>query len=202
MKIDHIAMYVKDLEGARAFFATYFHAQSGEVYCNPKTGFRSYFLIFGDGARLELMTRPGMDDPEKTASVFHPEHPNWATFGDVGYLDEDRFLYLTDRKAFTIISGGVNIYPQEIENALVLHPAVDDVAVIGLPDEEMGERVHAVVVAAEGQEPGPALAEEILGALRGTISDFKLPRGLDFVDELPRTPTGKLVKRRIVQQYA
>ena len=68
MKIDHIAMYVKDLERARAFFVTYFHAQSGEVYCNPKTGFRSYFLTFGDGARLELMTRPGMDDPEKTAA--------------------------------------------------------------------------------------------------------------------------------------
>ena len=78
-------------------------------------------------------------DPDKTASVFHPEHPNWSTFGDVGYLDSDRFLYLTDRKAFTIISGGVNIYPQEIENALALHPAVEDVAVIGIPDEEMGE---------------------------------------------------------------
>ena len=140
-------------------------------------------------------------DPEKTASVFHPGHPNWSTFGDVGYLDEDRFLYLTDRKAFTIISGGVNIYPQEIENALVLHPAVEDVAVIGLPDEEMGERVHAVVVPAADRAGDPGLADEILGALRGTISDFKIPRGLDFVDELPRTPTGKLVKRRIVQQY-
>mgnify|MGYP005815009243 FL=1 len=141
-------------------------------------------------------------DPEKTASVFHPDHPTWATFGDVGYLDEDRFLYLTDRKAFTIISGGVNIYPQEIENALVLHPAVEDVAVIGLPDEEMGEKVHAVVVPAADRAGDPGLAEEILGALRGKISDFKIPRGLDFVDELPRTPTGKLVKRRIVQQYA
>ena len=140
-------------------------------------------------------------DPEKTASVFHPEHPNWSTFGDVGYLDEDRFLYLTDRKAFTIISGGVNIYPQEIENALVLHPAVEDVAVIGIPDEEMGERVHAVVVPAADRAGDPGLADEILGALRGKISDFKIPRGLDFVDELPRTPTGKLVKRRIVQQY-
>ncbi|WP_440220964.1 acyl-CoA synthetase [Dietzia sp. MNB45] len=140
-------------------------------------------------------------DPEKTASVFHPEHPNWSTFGDVGYLDEDRFLYLTDRKAFTIISGGVNIYPQEIENALVLHPAVEDVAVIGIPDEEMGERVHAVVVPAADRAGDPGLADEILGALRGRISDFKIPRGLDFVDELPRTPTGKLVKRRIVQQY-
>lgn len=140
-------------------------------------------------------------DPEKTASVRHPHHPNWATFGDVGYLDEDRFLYLTDRKAFTIISGGVNIYPQEIENALVMHPAVEDVAVIGVPDEEMGEKVHAVVVAAEGHQAGPDLARELLDSLRGTISDFKIPRGLDFVDELPRTPTGKLVKRRIADKY-
>jgi long-chain acyl-CoA synthetase len=140
-------------------------------------------------------------DPEKTASVFHPDHPNWATFGDVGYLDEDRFLYLTDRKAFMIISGGVNIYPQEIENALVLHPAVQDVAVIGIPDEEMGERVHAVIVPAEGRADESGLAEEILDSLRGHVADFKLPRGVDFVDELPRTPTGKLVKRRIVERY-
>lgn len=140
-------------------------------------------------------------DPEKTASVFHPDHPTWSTFGDVGYLDSDRFLYLTDRKAFTIISGGVNIYPQEIENALVLHPAVEDVAVIGIPDEEMGERVHAVIVPAADRAGDPGLGEEILGSLRGHVSDFKIPRGVDFVEELPRTPTGKLVKRRIVEQY-
>ncbi len=140
-------------------------------------------------------------DPEKTSSVRHPDRPTWSTFGDVGYLDEDRFLYLTDRKAFTIISGGVNIYPQEVENALALHPAVEDVAVIGLPDEEMGERVHAVVVPAADRAHDPGLAEEILGSLRGRVSDFKLPRTVDFVDELPRTPTGKLVKRRIVDEY-
>ena len=101
-----------------------------------------------------------------------------------------------------IISGGVNIYPQEIENALVLHPAVEDVAVIGLPDEEMGERVHAVVVPAADRADDPGLAEEILDSLRGTIADFKIPRGVDLVDELPRTPTGKLVKRRIVERYS
>ena len=141
-------------------------------------------------------------DPDKTASVRHPEHPTWATFGDVGYLDADRFLYLTDRRAFTIISGGVNIYPQEIENALALHPAVDDVAVIGIPDEEMGEKVHAVVVPAADRIAGPELADELLDSLRGRVSDFKLPRGVDFVGDLPRTPTGKLVKRRIMEQYA
>src|SRR5699024_9810690 len=140
-------------------------------------------------------------DPDKTASVRHPEHPTWATFGDVGYLDADRFLYLTDRRAFTIISGGVNIYPQEIENALALHPAVDDVAVIGIPDEEMGEKVHAVVVPAADRIAGPELADELLDSLRGRVSDFKLPRRVDFAGDLPRTPTGKLVKRRIMEQY-
>lgn len=140
-------------------------------------------------------------DPEKTANVRHPDHSTWSTFGDIGYLDADRFLYLTDRKAFTIISGGVNIYPQEIENALVLHPAVEDVAVIGLPDEEMGERVHAVVVPVADRAGDPGLTEELLDSLRGHVSDFKIPRGLDLVAELPRTPTGKLVKRRIVERY-
>lgn len=137
-------------------------------------------------------------DPEKTAKS---RVGDFFTLGDVGYFDEDDYLFLTGRDKFTIISGGVNIYPQEIENALVLHPAVEDVAVIGLPDEEMGERVHAVVVPAADRADDPGLAEEILGALRGKISDFKIPRGIDFVEELPRTPTGKLVKRRIVEQY-
>src|SRR5699024_35012 len=125
-------------------------------------------------------------DPDKTASVRHPEHPTWATFGDVGYLDADRFLYLTDRRAFTIISGGVNIYPKEIENALALNSAVDDVAVIGIPDDEMGEKVHAVVVPAADRIAGPELADELLDSLRGRVSDFKLPRGVDFVGDLPR----------------
>lgn len=141
-------------------------------------------------------------DPDKTSTARHPDHPAWSTFGDVGYLDADRFLYLTDRAAFTIISGGVNIYPQEIENALVLHPAVEDVAVIGLPDEEMGERVHAVVVPVADRAGDPGLGEELLNSLSGRVSDFKIPRGVDLVEELPRTPTGKLVKRRIVEQYA
>ena len=95
-------------------------------------------------------------DPGKTRQAQHPRHDNWATTGDIGHVDEDGYLYLTDRRAFMIISGGANIYPQEVENALTLHPAVYDVAVIGVPDADMGEVVKAVVVPAEGAEPGPA----------------------------------------------
>jgi len=140
-------------------------------------------------------------DPAKTAEARHPHHPNWSTTGDVGYVDEDGFLFLTDRKAFMIISGGVNIYPQEIENALALHPKVLDVAVIGVPDAEMGESVLAAVQAAPGAAPGPELGEELRAYLREQIAHYKVPRRFDFVDELPRTPTGKLVKGRLRAQY-
>jgi long-chain acyl-CoA synthetase len=140
-------------------------------------------------------------DPEKTRQAQHPEHPTWCTTGDVGYLDDEGFLYLTDRTAFMIISGGVNIYPQEVENALALHPAVLDVAVIGVPDEEMGEVVKAVVQPAPGVVPGPELAAELLAYVRARIAHYKAPRSVDFVDELPRTPTGKLVKRRLRDRY-
>ncbi|GAA4535423.1 acyl-CoA synthetase [Pseudonocardia xishanensis] len=140
-------------------------------------------------------------DPVKTAESRHPDHENWATTGDLGYVDEDGWLHLTDRKAFMIISGGVNIYPQEIEDAFALHPAVRDVGVIGLPDEEMGEQVLAVVEPAEGAEPGPALERELLEFVRTRIAGFKCPRRIDFTDALPRTPTGKLVKRRLAERY-
>jgi long-chain acyl-CoA synthetase len=141
------------------------------------------------------------NDPEKTARAQHPEHPNWGTTGDVGHLDDDGFLHLTDRMAFMIISGGVNIYPQEIENALTLHPAVLDLAVIGIPDDEMGEQVKAVVQPAPGVEPGPELERELLAFLRERIAGFKVPRSVDFVTELPRTATGKLQKHRIREGY-
>ncbi|WP_041939722.1 MULTISPECIES: acyl-CoA synthetase [Frankia] len=141
------------------------------------------------------------NDPAKTAAARHPDHPTWSTTGDVGYLDEDGYLFLTDRRAFTIISGGVNIYPQEIEDSLTLHPKVLDVAVIGLPDEEMGERVVAVVQPAPAAVPGPELAAELLDFLRPRLAGFKIPRTVDFVDDLPRTPTGKLVKRQLRDQY-
>ncbi|MEV7608568.1 acyl-CoA synthetase [Microbacterium sp. NPDC089320] len=141
-------------------------------------------------------------DPEKTRAAQHPSHELWTTTGDVGYLDEDGFLYLTDRRAFTIISGGVNIYPQEIENALALHPAILDAAVIGLPDEEWGQSVTAVVQPAPTATPCPELAEEIVTFLGERIARFKVPRRVLFTDDLPRTPTGKLVKGALVERYS
>lgn len=142
------------------------------------------------------------NDPAKTEAAIHPDHPTWTTTGDIGYVDAEGFLFLTDRKAFMIISGGVNIYPQEIEDALALHPAVLDVAVIGIPDAEMGESVQAVVQPAPGATPGPELAAELRDYLRERIAHYKVPRGIDFADELPRTPTGKLVKGKLRAQYS
>ncbi|SHJ98102.1 fatty-acyl-CoA synthase [Pseudonocardia thermophila] len=141
------------------------------------------------------------NDPEKTAAAAHPDHPTWATTGDVGYVDEDGFLFLTDRQSFMIISGGVNLYPQEIENALALHPAVLDLAVIGIPDPDMGEQVKAVVQPAPDVEPGPELEAELLEFLRARIAGYKIPRSIDFTDDLPRTETGKLQKHKLRARY-
>lgn len=143
-----------------------------------------------------------LNDPERTRAAQHPKHPNWSTTGDLGRVDEDGYLYLADRQEFVIISGGVNIYPQEIEDGLALHPAVDDIAVIGVPDPEMGEAVMAVVQPAAGTTPGDELAEELRGYLEQRIARFKLPRHFQFVDTLPRTPTGKLVKRQLRKEVA
>ena len=142
------------------------------------------------------------NDPDKTRAVQHRDHPNWTTLGDIGYLDEDGFLFLTDRKAFTIISGGVNIYPQETENVLALHPAVYDVAVIGLPDPEMGESVAAFVQPAPGAIPGPELEQEIIAFVKSRIAGFKAPRTVRFVDSLPRSEAGKLMKKELKARYA
>jgi fatty-acyl-CoA synthase len=140
-------------------------------------------------------------DEAKTRNAQHPEHPNWSALGDVGYVDEDGFLYLTDRATFMIISGGVNIYPQEIEDQLIMHPKVADVAVIGVPDDEMGEAVKAVVQAAEGVDTGPGLEAELLAYAREHLAHYKCPRSVDFVAELPRLPTGKLYKRFLKDAY-
>ncbi|MBL7495005.1 acyl-CoA synthetase [Frankia sp. CNm7] len=140
-------------------------------------------------------------DPEKTRESRHPSHPTWVTAGDMGYLDADGYLYLTDRKNFTIISGGVNIYPAEIEAALVMHPQVADVAVFGLPDAEMGEYVHAVVQLAEGVAGSPELAEQLRAYLRDGVAGYKVPRVVVFRDELPRMPTGKLAKGKLREEY-
>ncbi|MGZ4569333.1 MAG: acyl-CoA synthetase [Blastococcus sp.] len=141
------------------------------------------------------------NDPEKTASSQHPRHPTWTTLGDIGFVDDDGFLFLTDRRAFTIISGGVNVYPQEVENVLALHPAVRDVAVIGLPDADLGEAVTAFVQAADGVPQDPGTEREIIAFVKARIASFKAPRAVRFVAELPRTETGKLVKGRLKEQY-
>jgi fatty-acyl-CoA synthase len=137
------------------------------------------------------------NDDERTKSAQHPAHPTWGTVGDLGYVDADGYLFLTDRKAFMIISGGVNIYPQEVENALALHPKVHDVAVVGVPDAEMGESVAAYVELPAGVEGSPELAAEIIDFVRSRIARYKAPRTVTFVETLPRTPTGKLVKGRL-----
>ena len=141
------------------------------------------------------------NDPAKTKAAQHPDHQNWSSLGDIGFLDGDGFLFLTDRKSFMIISGGVNIYPQEIENVLALHPAIHDVAVIGVPDPEMGESVKAFVQPAAGLDPGPELEQEIIAFVKSKIAGFKAPRSVQFVDSLPRTETGKLVKAELKKKY-
>ena len=140
-------------------------------------------------------------DSEKTKDSRHPEHDAWTTVGDVGYVDEEGYLYLTDRATFMIISGGVNIYPQEIEACFALHPKVADVAVFGLPDEEMGEYVHAVVQLEDGVEGTDELAEELRSYARQNLAGFKVPRVVDFREDFPRLPTGKLYKKPLREEY-
>jgi acyl-CoA synthetase (AMP-forming)/AMP-acid ligase II len=139
-------------------------------------------------------------DPEKTAST-RRDGGTTSTVGDVGYLDEDGYLFLTDRKAHMIISGGVNIYPQETENLLVTHPKVLDAAVIGVPNEDLGEEVKAVVQPVDGVVGDEALERELINFCREHLAHFKCPRSVDFVDELPRLPTGKLYKGVLREQY-
>jgi long-chain acyl-CoA synthetase len=154
-------------------------------------------IFFEGGAAFEYH-----NDPDKTKSSRHPK--GWSTLGDVGYLDEDGFLYLTDRKAYMIISGGVNIYPQEAENLLVTHPKVIDVAVFGVPNDDFGEEVKAVVQPAEmpaDDDAAAALAGELIQFCRSELADVKCPRSIDFREELPRHPTGKLYKRLLKDEY-
>ena len=140
-------------------------------------------------------------DQRKTRDSRHPRHDNWTTIGDIGYLDEEGYLYLTDRRSFMIISGGVNIYPAEIESCLVMHEKVADVAVFGLPDPEMGEFVQAVVKLAPGVPPGAETAAELKEFTRSHLAGYKVPRHIDFRDELPRLETGKLAKYLLRREY-
>jgi acyl-CoA synthetase (AMP-forming)/AMP-acid ligase II len=139
------------------------------------------------------------NDAEKTKRAYNTR--GWSTLGDVGYLDKDGYLYLTDRKSYMIISGGVNIYPQETEDVLITHPEVADVAVFGVPNEEMGEEVKAVVQPHDLARAGKALEAELIQFCRQRLSPIKCPRSIDFESELPRTPTGKLVKRHLRDRY-
>ena len=140
------------------------------------------------------------NDPDKTREAHNDK--GWTTVGDVGWVDEEGYLYLTDRKSFMIISGGVNIFPQEVENVLIEHPAVADAAVVGAPDADMGERVVAVVQPTEWSRAGPALQAEPPSHLAKHVAKIKLPRDILFRQELPREPTGKLMKRRIRDELA
>ncbi len=151
-------------------------------------------VYFADGKAFEYW-----NDPAKTAAGRNAQ--GWATLGDIGYVDAEGFLYLSDRKAFMIISGGVNIYPQEAENLLVTHPKVLDVAVFGVPNEEFGEEVKAVVQPRDLAEAGPALEHELIAFCREHLAAIKCPRSIDFEAELPRHPTGKLYKRLLRDRY-
>jgi long-chain acyl-CoA synthetase len=139
-------------------------------------------------------------DPERTAEARSPDG-TMSTVGDVGYVDEEGYVYLTDRRTFMIISGGVNIYPQECENLLITHPAVADAAVFGVPNEDLGEEVKAVVQPMPGIRPTADFAEELIAFCRQHLAHIKCPRSVDFEEELPRLPTGKLYKRQLRDRY-
>ena len=151
-------------------------------------------IFFEGGSEFEYH-----NDPGKTAETRNKH--GWSTLGDIGWMDEEGFLYLTDRKSFMIISGGVNIYPQEIENHMINHPKVTDVAVIGGPHAEMGEEVIAVVQPRNMADAGPELAAELIAFCRTELSGVKTPRRIDFREELPRHATGKLYKRLLRDEY-
>ncbi|HYM02138.1 MAG TPA: AMP-binding protein [Stellaceae bacterium] len=139
-------------------------------------------------------------DPSKTKEARSPDG-TMSTVGDVGYVDADGYVYLTDRRTFMIISGGVNIYPQECENLLITHPKIADAAVFGVPNEDLGEEVKAVVQPVPGIRPGPALADELIAFCRAHLAHIKCPRSIDFEEQLPRLPTGKLYKRLLRDRY-
>jgi len=140
------------------------------------------------------------DDAEKTAEA-RSDDQNMSTVGDMGYVDADGYVYLTDRKTFMIISGGVNIYPQECENLLILHPKVADAAVFGVPNVDLGEEVKAVVQVAASESQSEDLAEELITYCREQLAAMKCPRSIDFIDEMPRLPTGKLYKTGLRDAY-
>jgi long-chain acyl-CoA synthetase len=159
-------------------------------------------VAVGESGELYFEGGPDFEyfkDPAKTASVSNER--GWRTLGDVGHVDQDGYLYLTDRSTFMIVSGGVNIYPQEAENLLVMHPKLVDAAVFGVPNDEFGEEFKAVVQPVEGVATGPALEAELIDYCRTHLAAYKCPRTVEFEPDLPRDPNGKLYKRRIRERY-
>jgi acyl-CoA synthetase (AMP-forming)/AMP-acid ligase II len=151
-------------------------------------------VYFAGGAQFEYI-----NDPQRTAEARNKH--GWTTLGDIGWLDEEGYLYLTDRKSFMIISGGVNIYPQEVENVLITHPKVADVAVIGAPDDDMGEKIVAVVEPARGVIGDDELVRELREFAATHLARNKIPTQIDFIEELPRHPNGKLFKTQVRADY-
>jgi len=176
--LDHIEAIVIRDDGARAA-----PGEEGQLY------FRS-----ASGSDFEYHK-----DPDKTAAA-HLE-PGVFTFGDVGFLDDEGHLFMSDRKIDMVISGGVNIYPAEIEGVLVTHPAVADAAVFGIPHPEFGEEVKAAVELMAGRDPSDELAEDLIAHCRQHLAGYKAPRSIDFESALPRHPTGKLYKRLLRDRY-
>jgi acyl-CoA synthetase (AMP-forming)/AMP-acid ligase II len=154
-------------------------------------------LVYFEGAQAFSYR----NDPEKTSKSLHPQHATWSTLGDIGYVDDEGYLFLCDRKDFMIISGGVNIYPQAVEDLLVDHPKVFDAAVIGVPNDAFGEEVKAVVQPLDWSDAGKELEAELIAHCRRHVSKLSCPRSIDFVRTLPRLPTGKLAKHEIRRPY-
>ncbi|GAA3973401.1 acyl-CoA synthetase [Actinomadura viridis] len=157
---------------------------------------RIYFETSGEIAAFQYY-----GEPDKTAGAHHPEHPNWTALGDLGRVDDEGYLYLADREAFMIISGGVNIYPQEIENVLLQHPGVADAAVFGVPNDEFGEEVKAIVQPADPSAADETFAEELMAHCARHLAKFKWPRSIEFLEDFPRSPTGKLYKAPLREKY-
>jgi long-chain acyl-CoA synthetase len=139
------------------------------------------------------------NDSGKTSSSRNSK--GWSTLGDVGHLDDEGYLYLTDRKAYMIISGGVNIYPQEVENVLITHPRIVDAAVFGIPNEEFGEEVKAVVQPVDFNHAGKDLEKTLIDFCKLKLANYKCPKSIDFMEQLPHEPTGKLLKRILKDKY-
>ena len=151
-------------------------------------------IYFADGPRFAYL-----HDPVKTEAAYNAQ--GWGTYGDMGHVDEEGYLYLSDRRADLILTGGVNLYPQEVERVLAQHPAVDEVAVVGVPNEELGEVAKAVVILRPGHPADAATAQLIAGYCAQHVSRQKLPRSIVFTSELPRLETGKLLRRVLKEQY-